>query len=154
MFTSDQIERLTGHEPALAHERIAYVFDLLGCANQRHSAQRMMSTDLRMNLADDLLLYTDKITMRYSIECRVPFLDLDLVRFVEALPCRFRVGMFGGKRLHKRFAERILPASSRPPEEEGISVAHAEAGSAPATRSGKFFWSAGRHSLPGSMSTK
>jgi asparagine synthase (glutamine-hydrolysing) len=111
VFTSDQIERLTGHQPALAHERTAYVFDLLGCGNQPHSAQRMMSTDLRMNLADDLLLYTDKITMRYSIECRVPFLDLDLVRFAEALPCRFRVGMFGGKRLHKRFAERILPAS-------------------------------------------
>jgi len=111
VFTSSQIERLTGRAPALAHDRIAYVFDLLGCANQRHSAQRMMSTDLRMNLADDLLLYTDKITMRYSIECRVPLLDLDLVRFVEALPCRFRVGVFGGKRIHKRFAERILPAS-------------------------------------------
>ena len=111
VFTASQIQRLTGHQPALAETRIAYVFDLLGCANQRHSAQRMMSTDLRMNLADDLLLYTDKITMRYSIECRVPLLDLDLVRFVEALPCRFRVGMFAGKRLHKRFAERVLPAS-------------------------------------------
>jgi asparagine synthase (glutamine-hydrolysing) len=111
VFTASQIQRLTGHQPALAETRIAYVFDLLGCATQRHSAQRMMSTDLRMNLADDLLLYTDKITMRYSIECRVPLLDLDLVRFVEALPCRFRVGMFAGKRLHKRFAERVLPAS-------------------------------------------
>ena len=111
VFTADEIQRLTGHQPALAQERIAYVFDLMGCVNQRHSAQRMMSTDLRMNLADDLLLYTDKITMRYSIECRVPFLDLDLIRFVEALPCRFRVGMFAGKRLHKRFAERVLPTS-------------------------------------------
>ena len=71
----------------------------------------MMTTDLRMNLADDLLLYTDKITMRYSIECRVPLLDLDLVRFVEALPCRFRAGVFTGKRLHKRFAESVLPTS-------------------------------------------
>jgi asparagine synthase (glutamine-hydrolysing) len=111
VFAADEIQRLTGHQPTLAQERIAYVFDLLGCVKQRESAQRMMSTDLRMNLADDLLLYTDKITMRYSIECRVPLLDLDLVRFVEALPCRFRVGMFAGKRLHKRFAERVLPRS-------------------------------------------
>ena len=64
-----------------------------------------------MNLADELLLYTDKITMRHSIECRVPLLDLDLVRFTEALPCSFRVGVLTGKRLHKRFAERVLPAS-------------------------------------------
>ncbi|MEO8052978.1 MAG: asparagine synthase (glutamine-hydrolyzing) [Acidobacteriota bacterium] len=111
VFTASQIQRLTGHEPALAHERIAYWFDLLQCANQRTSAQRMMSTDLRMNLADDLLLYTDKITMRYSIECRVPFLDMDLIRFTESLPCHFRVGLGGGKRLHKRFAESVLPAS-------------------------------------------
>lgn len=111
VFTADQIQRLTGHDPALARERIAYTFDLLGCMNQPHSAQRMMSTDLRMNLADDLLLYTDKITMRHSIECRVPLLDLDLVRFVEALPCGFHLGMFAGKRLHKRFAGRVLPAS-------------------------------------------
>jgi asparagine synthase (glutamine-hydrolysing) len=111
VFTADQIQRLTGHPPTLAHERIAYTFDLLGCIHQPQSAQRMMSTDLRMNLADDLLLYTDKITMRHSIECRVPFLDLELVRFVEALPCGFHVGMFRGKRLHKRFAERVLPTS-------------------------------------------
>ena len=111
VFAADQIRRLTGQDPTLAHERIAYAFDLLECVQQRHSAQRMMSTDLRMNLADELLLYTDKITMRHSIECRVPLLDLDLVRFAEALPCGFRVGMFEGKRLHKRFAERVLPTS-------------------------------------------
>ena len=49
-----------------------------------------MSIDLRMNLADDLLLYTDKITMHHSIECRVPLLDLDLIRFVESLPYHHR----------------------------------------------------------------
>jgi len=71
----------------------------------------MMSLDLRMNLADDLLLYTDKITMHHSIECRVPFLDLDLVRFVESLPIGYRVGIFRGKGIHKQAARRMLPAS-------------------------------------------
>ena len=70
-----------------------------------------MSLDLRMNLGDDLLLYTDKITMHHSIECRVPLLDLDLVRFVESLPHRYRLGIFRGKVLHKEFARRILPDS-------------------------------------------
>ena len=52
---------------------------------------------MRMNLADDLLLYTDKITMKHSLECRVPMLDNDLVRFIEALPVRYRVRSGEGK---------------------------------------------------------
>lgn len=69
----------------------------------------MMSLDLRMSLADDLLLYTDKITMRHSIECRVPLLDLELVRYLESLPAKYRVGIARGKRIHKWFAKTMLP---------------------------------------------
>ena len=111
VFNVDQVARLTGHRPVRASERIQYSFDLLECSRQRHSAERMMSLDLRMNLADDLLLYTDKITMHHSIECRVPLLDLDLVRFVESLPVSYRMGILRGKLLHKQFAKRILPSS-------------------------------------------
>jgi asparagine synthase (glutamine-hydrolysing) len=111
VFSGEEIVRLIGHDAGRAAERIRYFYELLECSRQRSSAQRMMSLDLRMNLADDLLLYTDKITMRHSIECRVPLLDLDLIRFVESLPCSYRLGIFRGKALHKEFAKRILPAS-------------------------------------------
>jgi asparagine synthase (glutamine-hydrolysing) len=111
VFNSGRIARLVGHDATRATERIRYFFELLRCSSQPRSVQRMMSLDLRMNLADDLLLYTDKITMHHSIECRVPLLDLDLVRFVESLPCDYRVGIFRGKVIHKQFARRILPAS-------------------------------------------
>jgi asparagine synthase (glutamine-hydrolysing) len=111
VFSGEQIARLIGQDSARATERIQYFFELLGCSDQPRSVQRMMSLDLRMNLADDLLLYTDKITMHNSLECRVPLLDLDLVRFVESLPCDFRLGILRGKVLHKQFARRILPAS-------------------------------------------
>jgi asparagine synthase (glutamine-hydrolysing) len=111
VFDRTQISRLIGHDSTRATERIRYYFDLLRCSSQPRSAQRMMSLDLRMNLADDLLLYTDKITMHHSIECRVPLLDLDLVRFVESLPCSYRMGVLRGKILHRRFAKQVLPAS-------------------------------------------
>jgi asparagine synthase (glutamine-hydrolysing) len=100
---------LTGRDSARAVERIRSAYDRLQCANRRHSVERMMSIDLRMNLADDLLLYTDKITMHHSLECRVPLLDLPLVAFVESLPARFRTGLFRGKVLHRKYAERMLP---------------------------------------------
>jgi asparagine synthase (glutamine-hydrolysing) len=111
VFSTERIARLIGHDATRATERIRYLFELLGCSSQPRSVQRMMTLDLRMNLVDDLLLYTDKVTMHHSIECRVPLLDLDLVRFVESLPCRYRVGIFRGKVLHKQAARRILPAS-------------------------------------------
>jgi asparagine synthase (glutamine-hydrolysing) len=111
VFSRAQISRLIGQDATRATDRIRYVFELLNCSGQRRSVQRMMSLDLRMNLADDLLLYTDKITMHHSIECRVPLLDLELVQFVESLPCSYRVGLLRGKVTHKRFARRALPAS-------------------------------------------
>ncbi|MBV8475548.1 MAG: asparagine synthase [Acidobacteria bacterium] len=111
VFNRDQIARLIGYDASRATERIRYFFELLGCSTQRRSVERMMSIDLRMNLADDLLLYTDKITMHHSIECRVPLLDLDLIRFVESLPSGYRTNLFCTKIVHKQFARRILPAS-------------------------------------------
>jgi asparagine synthase (glutamine-hydrolysing) len=111
VFSAEQIARLVGQDATRATDRIRYSFELLRCSRQPRSVQRMMSLDLRMNLADDLLLYTDKITMHHSLECRVPLLDLDLVRFVESLPCNYRLRILRGKVLHKQFARRILPAS-------------------------------------------
>jgi asparagine synthase (glutamine-hydrolysing) len=109
VFDPNQIRRLTGLEESLASQRIQYFFDLLQCSRLPDSAVRMMSLDLRTNLADDLLLYTDKITMHHSLECRVPLLDSDLIRYAEGLPCRYRRSLWRGKVLHKQFATRVLP---------------------------------------------
>jgi len=69
----------------------------------------MMALDLRLGLADDLLLYTDKITMRQSLECRVPILDLELIRFIESLPADYRLQLGKTKRIHKCYAQQSLP---------------------------------------------
>jgi asparagine synthase (glutamine-hydrolysing) len=111
VFDADEIRLLTGIEDAKSRQRVQYVYDLLGCRNRRESVARAMSVDLRMNLSDDLLLYTDKITMHHSMECRVPILDLELVRFIESLPAHFRVQLGKGKRIHKDYARTKLPAA-------------------------------------------
>ena len=111
VFSNEQIRDLTGVEDTQSAQRVEYFYDLLECAALPDGAARMMSLDLRMNLADDLLLYSDKITMRHSLECRVPLLDIQLVRFIESLPTRYRVRLGEGKVIHKRVAERALPAN-------------------------------------------
>jgi asparagine synthase (glutamine-hydrolysing) len=109
VFDESEIVRLMGKQESKSIERLKYFYDLLQCERLSNSVERMMAIDLRMNLSDDLLLYTDKITMYYSLECRVPMLDHDLVSFIESLPYTYKVRIGKGKRIHKRFAQQVLP---------------------------------------------
>jgi len=65
--------------------------------------------DLRTSLADDLLMYTDKITMNFGLECRVPMLDNDLIDFIESLETFYKYNSRVGKIIHKNFAREYLP---------------------------------------------
>jgi asparagine synthase (glutamine-hydrolysing) len=65
--------------------------------------------DTRMSLSDNLLLFNDKMTMASSLEMRVPYLDLDLVGFVESLPPQLKFRALTGKYIHKRAAMAWLP---------------------------------------------
>jgi asparagine synthase (glutamine-hydrolysing) len=109
VFSDEEILHLTGHQDTKSSARIKYFYDLLQCQMRKTSVERMMSLDLRLNLSDDLLLYTDKITMHHSIECRVPMLDLQLTRFIESLPSHYRVNLLKTKIIHKQFAKTELP---------------------------------------------
>ena len=111
VFQNDKIEKLVGVKDDKSLRRIEYFYSLLKCAKMKSSVQRMMAVDLRMNLADDLLLYTDKITMNFSLECRVPMLDLELVKYIESLPYHYRVKLRQSKIIHRDFAKRVLPDS-------------------------------------------
>ena len=70
---------------------------------------RMQYVDARLSLADDLLMYGDKMSMANSIEMRVPFLDLDFMRLVESIPPEQKLKGRTGKYVWKRAAERWLP---------------------------------------------
>jgi len=109
VFSDAEIERLMGLECTQASERLRYFYELLGCAALPTGVERMMALDLRLGLADDLLLYTDKITMHSSLECRVPILDLELISYIESSPYDYRVTYGSTKIIHKRFAAGLLP---------------------------------------------
>src|SRR5690606_21626387 len=67
--------------------------------------------DLRNSLADDLLMYTHKLMMHFSVECRVPILDNELIEFIESLHHSYKLSFSKGKIIHKRFAKDYLPES-------------------------------------------
>ena len=75
-----------------------------------------------MNLADDLLLYGDKISMATSLEARVPMLDIELMNFVESLPLNYRVALRKTKIIHKLMAQKYLPSSIVYRKKRGFQV--------------------------------
>ena len=85
-------------------------------------AETMMRIDTRMNLADDLLLYGDKISMAFALEARVPMLDTDVMQFVESLPLAYRSSLKETKIVHKRMAQKYLPTHIVNRKKKGFQV--------------------------------
>jgi asparagine synthase (glutamine-hydrolysing) len=77
---------------------------------------QMSFVDARLSLADDFLIYGDKMSMAASVEARVPFLDLDLMAAAEDLPPAFRIRGGTRKHIYRKVVAKWLPKEilSRP----------------------------------------
>lgn len=70
---------------------------------------QMLYLEQKHFLADHNLNYTDKMTMAYGVEARVPFLDKDLIDFTSHLPMHLKQNGRIGKYLLKKTMENYLP---------------------------------------------
>jgi asparagine synthase (glutamine-hydrolysing) len=78
------------------------------------SLNSLLRVDARLSLADDLLLVADHMAMASSVELRVPFLDLQLLALLEAMPSRFKISPLGERKwLYRRAVRPLLPAPLR-----------------------------------------
>jgi len=89
-------------------ERLASAKAVLTDVAGRGLLEQALYLDTRMFLPDGILLCNDKMSIAASLELRVPFLDVDLMRFVERIPARARVRPRHGKRMHRMAMERLL----------------------------------------------
>jgi asparagine synthase (glutamine-hydrolysing) len=111
LFTTAERQTLTGRsDDGQALQDIAYWVDWNGGV-VREPVEDMMRVDARTCLPDDWLLYGDKVSMAFSLETRVPILDVEVVRFIESLPRPYRVRLAKRKVVHKMMARRYLPPS-------------------------------------------
>lgn len=67
--------------------------------------------EVRSTLPDELLMYADKLSMAHSLELRVPFLDKEIVEYVERLPANLKVRNGSRKWLHRQVCRDFLPES-------------------------------------------
>ena len=78
--------------------------------------------EVRSTLPDELLMYGDKLSMAHGLEARVPFLDREIVEFVERLDASFKVRQFSRKWLHRRVCEAMLPNTILHRRKRGFGV--------------------------------
>lgn len=69
----------------------------------------MMKVDQRYDLMSLNLCYTDRMSMAVGVEARVPFLDFDLVRVMNAIPVGLKVKGRQSKYVLKKAMEPYLP---------------------------------------------
>ena len=67
--------------------------------------------EVRSTLPDELLMYADKLSMAHSLELRVPFVDKEIVEYVERLPANLKVRNGSRKWLHRQVCRTYLPES-------------------------------------------
>jgi asparagine synthase (glutamine-hydrolysing) len=83
---------------------------------------RMMEYDLKTYLPNDVLAKVDRMSMRASLEARVPLLDHHLVEFAAAIPSQLKIRGSVGKRILKRVMAPYLPADVLTKPKHGFSV--------------------------------
>jgi asparagine synthase (glutamine-hydrolysing) len=78
--------------------------------------------EVRSTLPDELLMYADKLSMAHGLELRVPFVDKEIVEYVERLPANFKVRNGSQKWLHRQVCRTYLPHSIMKRPKRGFAV--------------------------------
>jgi len=96
--------------------------DLAGLMDETDELGGLQYLELRSTLADELLMYSDKLSMAHSLELRVPYLDKEVVEYAERLPAEFKVRKTTQKWLHRRVCSAFLPNELLTRKKRGFAV--------------------------------
>lgn len=70
---------------------------------------KRMLLDMRYYLADEILVKTDRASMKYALEIRCPMLDYRVVEYSYKLPQEYKYGIGRKKRILKDLAYEVVP---------------------------------------------
>ena len=109
VFREDEIARIL--KPSIY--RAGRLFELLSAREAELGSTdplaRMLEFDCRNLLVDQILNYSDVLSMAHSLEVRTPFLDHRLVEWAFSIPSDYRIRDGDTKHVLKRMARRYLP---------------------------------------------
>jgi asparagine synthase (glutamine-hydrolysing) len=85
-----------------------YLAPLDGRLAEPEVLQKIPYLEMKLRLAEHLLMRVDKLTMAHAVEARVPFLDHDVVAFTTRLPLSYKLRDGIGKRILKKAVEPYI----------------------------------------------
>jgi asparagine synthase (glutamine-hydrolysing) len=88
----------------------------------RTPLEKLLYIDARTSLSDNLLLFGDKMSMATSVEARVPFLDLELAEYAEAIPGELRIRRGQKKYILRRALKGLVPDSTLAGKKLGFQI--------------------------------
>jgi asparagine synthase (glutamine-hydrolysing) len=94
----------------LPSERI--VRQYLDSQPAEHAGNSALDVDLQTFLPDNVLEYTDKMSMAVALEVRVPYLDYHVVEHARSLPFDYKLKAGNSKRILKDAFADLLPAEN------------------------------------------
>ena len=108
IFTKDEIKRLIKEEYYFSEETAAVTSNL----------EKMMISDFKGYLPDDLMVKVDRSTMSTSLEGREPFLDHKIIEFAASIPISHKKN----KKILKEVLARYMPEYLFIREKQGFGI--------------------------------
>jgi asparagine synthase (glutamine-hydrolysing) len=103
---------------------LAIIDDYFNNSGAKDDYHKLVYYYYQTYLVDDILAKVDRASMYNSLEVRAPFLDKDVVEFLNTLPASFKQKGLTGKYILKKLMEDKLPAEivHRPKKGFGIPL--------------------------------
>jgi asparagine synthase (glutamine-hydrolysing) len=125
LLPGDQVDELFQEgllEPNSGDTMLACWASLTDLMSETDELGGLQFLEVRSTLPDELLMYADKLSMAHGLELRVPFLDKEIVEYVERLPANFKVRNGSQKWLHRQVCRTYLPESILKRPKRGFAV--------------------------------
>jgi asparagine synthase (glutamine-hydrolysing) len=125
ILPGDQIDHLfhDGYLDARSSEALPETWqELEGLMDKTDELGGLQFLEMRSTLPDELLMYADKLSMAHGLELRVPYVDKEIVEYVERLPGNLKVRHGSQKWLHNQVCRDFLPASILKRPKRGFAV--------------------------------
>ncbi|MBI1883150.1 MAG: asparagine synthase (glutamine-hydrolyzing) [Chlamydiae bacterium] len=118
-FDEGEKQKLLNHSQFLPSDRILRKYFQESSAD---FGNRMLEVDLQTFLVDNILEYTDKMSMAVGLEVRVPYLDHRLVEMSCQIPSFQKMNRKEGKTLLKKAFRNFLPQKLLEGEKKGFNA--------------------------------
>ena len=98
------------YEPGMDRCR-ELILGYFNSANAGEPLDRVFYCDIKTYLSEDILACTDRMSMRHSLEVRVPFLDHKLMEFCATIPHEMKIRLGEKKHILRKAVSGLLPES-------------------------------------------